>query len=463
MFFGLILGIYSVCTNPGFSWSCMDNDCFNFAYAARYGTTETYPGYPLYCMLAVLVSRIPLGSEAWRLGWFLSTIPAVIDCILIFLIVEKQTINRWSPWVASAALAGSNIFLAQSIVIKVYPFCIMFILATYLAYLSKKEKTLAVWAGLTACTHPLLLPAAGMMGITGVRKRWWWIPVAIVIPLFLYCIIRTPSFIPFFPTSFSKVVSDCGNLPLESLPERLRDTGILLCCGLGLSLIPAFAYLKDFRRSWLLWGSMVLPFTYWIFNMTEITYVHFLFCFPFLAIAAGLGLDEVKIKPLLIFSVSIILLLLMPFCYDIGNNMDKSLSAQKFYEELQQLPDKTVISDVFLYENDKIGLDGKINNLVYWMNKKDGRNLFFLDSLLYYRNAGYRKVFEDQGWTTPEDLKWTAVVAPYEAPLYVICVLAKANPDVKFYYMRIPEDECMTRILNLLNPEDAVFMMENDK
>ena len=163
LFFGVIGAVYSICTTPAYTWACLDNDLFNFVWAAKFVATPHLPGYPLKTLLDILFIRIPLGTEGWRLAWFGSTVPSIISCILVFLIVRKLTINRWSPYVASASLAGCGAFFAQSIIPEEYAFSIVCMLATYWVFVSRKEKTTALLAGLAAGTHPFVFPAVFFM------------------------------------------------------------------------------------------------------------------------------------------------------------------------------------------------------------------------------------------------------------------------------------------------------------
>ena len=463
LFFSAIFITYSICTSPGFTWACLDNDFFNFVWAAKFLATPHFPGYPLQTFFNIVFIRIPIGTEGWRLAWFSSTLPAVISCILVYLIVKKQTNNRWSPYVASVALAGCNVFISQAIVAESYSFAIMVMLSVYLAYIYKKEKTIAILAGLGLGTHPIAIPAMAMMGITGVRKRWWWIPIVIFVGLYSWCILRNDAYVPWMPEAWKIFTNDCGNLPLVSLPERLRDTAVLLCCGFGLSLIPSAIYLfSDFKKSWLLLWSMVFPVTYWMFNSTEVTIRHFLFAFPFIAIAAGLGMDKVKVKSWLIFGCSAILLLIMPFFYDIGVNLDTSLGAQKYYDEIQNCPKGSVVTNIIVIaKTNAVGSDERTQIPIWILNRLGMMNVVDLDGIKYLdlsaNGENYRRSLREKyGFQTPVFLVLdmgggTDYHIPIrEAPLYKMIVLfAQSNPDVTVYYTEVPEEDPMMRIIKI--------------
>jgi hypothetical protein len=413
----------------------------------------------LQTIISLAVINIPIGQEGWRLAWFLSAIPALISCILVFIIVKKLTDNRWSPWIASAALGCNNVFLAQSIIPEIYIFSLMMMLATYLAFISKKEIWIASLAGLTAGTHPFVFIPVALMVFWGVKKRWWWIPVIISLGLYSYCVFRNPSYFSFAPYALELFWGDFGNLALSQFLFRLRDTGILLCVGFGLSLIPASLYLMDIGKSWRYWLFGLIPLFYWLTNNTEVVYVHFLLIFPWIAISAGLGLDKIKMKPVLIFSVSLILLLIMPFFYDIGNNLDEDLSAQKFYDDLVMIPDGSIVTDAIFSENLRLnGSDERVLVAVWIYNRNNNKNIVDLDIDKYFDYEGlgesYRSDLRKKGLNTPvfavammgknSLIKDVSLYGGYGV---FVKEISRANPNRKVYYSLIPEGKPMSRVL----------------
>jgi hypothetical protein len=460
IFFSIIATVYFYCTAPGYTWSNLDNDCFNFVYAAKFFGTPHVPGYPSYVLPSILAIRFPWGMDGWKMAFFMSSIPALLSCIFIFLAVKKQTTNKWSPYIASISLAGCNLFMSQSVIIDVYSFCIMAITASYLAYVYKKEKTLAILLGFVIGTHPILFPVGIAMGIMGVRKRYWWIPFVIAIPLYVYCLAQNPAYGPFVPSAFGQFFTQCGDIMLSDLPNRLRDTVILLCCGFGLAIIPAFLYLKNFNKTWLLWLGLLLPATYWMFNATEVTMVHLLLGFPFIAIAAGLGMDQVKIKPIFIFAVSFILLIIMPFFYAVGRTCDENLGAQSFYDQLKTIKDGHAFTNVIRIDNtDRIGLDERCSIALWIIDKESKKNIIDLsvDKYMSLDENGekYRQELrDDYGVSTPvfamlivNSEQFTSLPMK-ESPMYSVALaFAESNPNLDVYYSTIPEDRPMERIL----------------
>ena len=196
-------------------------------------------------------------------------------------------------------------------------------------------------------------------------------------------------------------------------------------------------------------------------NTTEVTYVHFLLAFPWIAIAAGLGLEKIKIKPIFIFAVSLILLLMMPWFYDIGNTMDQNLSAQKFYEALRSLPDGAIVSNMICIEKTgALGIDERSGIAIMVLNKDEKRKIIALNEGPYLSldetGEAYRRALREQyGINTP--IAAVLAVNPYgmeatmsmkNAPLYSVTkMIAEENPDRKVYYSSVPEENCMDRSL----------------
>ena len=463
------MAVYSYCTGQGYSWASLNNDVFNFIYAAKFIATPHLPGYPVYTFFSIPIIRLPLGpNEGWRMSFFMATIPAILACLFVFLAVKKQTDNKWAPFVAAATLAGCNALIASASIVNEHSFSTMMISATYLAWVCRKEKTLAILCGLVTGCHPLLIPGAFLMGITRVRKRWWWIPVVLFAGMYTYCVTHNEAFASFAPTALSIVIKDFGSLMIGDFPNRLRDTLVVLCCGFGFSLIPAILFFKDIKKSWMLLWCMTLPVTYWLFTNTEVTIRHLLLAMPFIAVAAGLGLERVKMKPYIIFAVSMILILIMPFFYAVGRNVDVGLGAQQFYDNLRKLPDGAIMTNVIKFEgaDGPSGTDERTIVGLWVLDKDEGRKIISFDCSRYMdlTNYGeeYRKGLRDvYGLNTPIFAVFVvsptgkeATIPERDAPVFqLLYMFAKDNPSVDIYYTTITVQDPMKRILTRFNYE----------
>lgn len=461
LFFSVIAAVYGYCAAPGYTWSNLDNDCFNFIYAAKFVGTPHLPGYPSYVLPSILAIRFPWGMDGWKMAFFMSAIPSILSSIFIFLAVKKQTLNKWSPFVAAIAFAGCNVILSQSVIIDVYAFSVMLITAMYLAYVYRKEKTIAIISGFVAGCHPILIPPAIAMGIMGVRKRYWWIPIVIATGLYAYCFTHNDAFSPNVSSFPQAILIQCGNAMLGDIPNRLQDTLILLCCGFGLTIIPAFLYLKDFNKTWLLWLGLLLPATYWMFNSTEVTFVHLMMGFPFIAIAAGLGMDKVKIKPIFIFAVSFILLIIMPCFYAIGRTCDEGLGAQTFYDSLREIKNGHIVTDIIRLDySNKMGQDERVSIALWIIDREESKDIIDVSSARYMSLSDYgdqyrAKLRDEHDLNTPVFVVLVfglgsdfSNVPMERTPIYRMAKsLSDANMNLDVYYSTVPSDRPMERKL----------------
>ena len=462
LLFGVIATVYGVCTAPGYSWVGMDNDCFNFAYAALFQMTPHIPGYPVHTLITTATVQLPFGADGWKLAFFGSAIPSIITCILVFIVVRKQTTNKWAPYIAATSLAGCNVFLMQSIIAEVYATASLFLVATYTAFIFHKEKTTAILAGFAFGTHPFMIPGAALLVFLNVRKRYWAIPVAIGAGLYGYCFAVNSLFTANYIPITVKLWRLFGSAPLWYFPTKLEHTSILLVCGFALALIPAIWYFKNLRRSWIVIGLMIVPVMFWLTRSTPASYVHFQIIFPFIAIAAGLGIEKIKIRPEPILAVSALLLLIMPAFYDIGRNLDEDLSAQAYYNGLSELPDDSVVFNYIVIEGDiDCGIDERCAVAMLVHNMDKGSHLIPIDIGKYVRlddyGEAYRKALRDEvGLETPI----FALLVYGDTSGVVLTLsdnhahaLADKNPDVEFYYNIIPVEKCMNRNLTRMYAE----------
>jgi len=79
------------------------------------------PGYPTYTMLGYLITRLPLGSVAFRMN-FLSVLFHSLALLLLFPAFLKMTRSLVSSAVATSILGFSYLFWFYSLVAEVFPF-----------------------------------------------------------------------------------------------------------------------------------------------------------------------------------------------------------------------------------------------------------------------------------------------------------------------------------------------------
>jgi len=466
LFFG-ILGIYVICIQPDWSWAGYDCDAGDFWNTALYAQLSHFPGNPLFSMISWLAVRIPLGTEGWRLAFFLSTIPAVLICVIVFYVVKKQTEHRWAPYIGCLSVAGANIFLMQSVVVETYVFSALVAVSAYALIVHKRYTLAAIATGLMTGVHPftLFVLIAIIVWSKEVRRRWrLWIPAAVLPYIWVITLgLTRPSFSVFTSTgggmfqygvgSLQENAQYWGSLALSDIPQKVVMIVVVFVGAFGLCLIP-MAYAVN-RKYAVVVAAAAVPVVYYMGNMMDLTVHHLALAVPFLGILAGLGMDRVRSLPAgLIVAPSLIFLVLLPFHYDLGNNLDENLSGAQFYRSLDDIEDGSIIMTLNIYK-DGMFFSGRENTFVLIYNKNTGRSLipvtqsYFSDqSLLGYESVGqkYRqdlldKYGIDTPWTYDEDKErqenmWDNMV-----------ILKAANPDHHVYYIRIPEENTLNRIL----------------
>jgi len=97
------------------------------------------PGYPTYTFLAWLVSRVPIGTVAWRIA-FLSSIPSVISSYLIYKILKKIIKVKFFSLLASCIFAFVYPIYLYSQVPEVFLLYLLFVLLLIYTLLLYREK-----------------------------------------------------------------------------------------------------------------------------------------------------------------------------------------------------------------------------------------------------------------------------------------------------------------------------------
>lgn len=93
------------------------------------------PGYPLYIMLAHLMTYLPMGSVAWRVN-LLSAIFALATGFVVFKIVENWLKDRWLALVSASVFMFSPLVWRYSVVAEVFTLNNFFV--SLLVYISIK-------------------------------------------------------------------------------------------------------------------------------------------------------------------------------------------------------------------------------------------------------------------------------------------------------------------------------------
>lgn len=387
----IIFPIYLINVTPGYTWSSAGVDHFDFIFAGTNWLVPHSTGFPLYNLAANLITdAFNNAHPAWLMALTLSTIPTIITGINIYFITKTASRNFWAPIIAMLAFLASPPVLAQTFIVEVYTFSMMMMTFTLLFHVKRKYTTAAIFMGLTLGTHGLMITMMFFLGLFWIKYYWKRLPIIILIPLGLYATI------PFLfnniqnplevTTLTGNTIKDWyayltlgssifwwGTLPIWEVPQRLYDTLVLLTTGFGFAVLTLILNIRyDFKRYWKYWAIAATTLYYWLTVTVEITHVHFALAFPFLAIFAGLGVVHLnrKIPKGIIVIPSIIAIAIIPFNWDIGNNLDKDLDAQTFYDNLEvmnNLPGKDIfVNATILHQEYKH--DGELTDgtAIWW-------------------------------------------------------------------------------------------------
>jgi hypothetical protein len=470
---GIISSVYISCVTPGLTWSGFDCDLGDFLYAAKYGSVLHFPGFPVYSMLSWLAVRIPIGTDSFRLALFMSTLPAIITCVLVYFAVKKQTTNKFAPYVGMLSIAGANIFMMQAIIPEVYSFSVLMITASYTFMVYGKYRLAAIFGGFTFAMHWIAAPAVAGFVILNkdFRRKWKYLISAFLIP-YIYVLVMGlthPSFSVSEESTYGLlqyVIATLRDntqwwlsLPIWQVPQKIGETIALLCVAFGLSLIPMMKYLFDWRKSKIILVAIVIPLLYFFGCVTGVAIVHVVLAAPFLAIAAGLGVDKLKIiNPKYICVVSMILLCILPVNYDIGKTLDSKMSTEAIYNSFDNIDDGDIVVNLARMDvgGNKV-ISGRDHTLLVMYNRENDRNIISISMGGYCGIFGnsihddqfaqsYRdKLHDEYGIATPfvgdknlsvSDLCWN-----------IVGMISDANPDRDIYYTLLHSDDPFAREL----------------
>jgi len=398
--FSVIGGALLNCLSVGITWINTDSDGAHYILAAKYLTTAHHMSAPLYLLLGNLFLKIPIATEAWRMG-LMSMLGGFGTSIFIYLIVRhlllRQQVDEISDkkeWnyisygrvrlyalVSALVFGGSALVISQSTIIETYMLSTMCGVMAYYFALRKHWSWASLLLGLGMAIHPFLsfIPWAVMFFAFKEMRNWKRFMITIACFAFYAYIPLVAHFNPnndmwgnetakgFFGGTLGMVLMHTGGISIWDLPKRLIDTGLILLASFGLGIVPLVYYFIK-QRTWkksLLWLTLI-PILYFITDIAMEVYVYVVVAIAFGSIAVGLGLSKMNKKWL--YSTLVVAILLTSFnawYFDIGTNLDPEMSAEKFYhEELPKIPD----GEYFMG-------GGWTWAMVYLYNKEEGRNI----------------------------------------------------------------------------------------
>jgi hypothetical protein len=399
--FGFVIVILFIDLNPDYTFINKAADSIGYAYSAKYLYPSFHTSPPLYLLVSHLFLMLPFATEAWRMALF-SALSTVVACLFIYLTIKKLLTknlvnggmtcantailvdnykNQWKVKIYSLLgvliYGTSALVISQSIVIQTYAITCMLASGAFYFAVSKKWKLTALFIGMGLVVHLLMFFVAFIMVIyfKEIRKNWkcWAIMVAFL-AFYAYIPItnRSPymwmpdpgnvnsQFPKFLVNIYSFVVDTLstigfliGKLSIWDLPKRILDTIGIVGVGIGvLTIIPIVAYFwkKKFYTDILFW-LILTPIILFGVELDMNTFDYTMVAMPFLAIAGSLGLSKMWKPTLRVRVISyIITAVLVGFgifnChyFDIGNNLDKNLSASRlYYDEFSKIPDGAIL------------------------------------------------------------------------------------------------------------------------
>ena len=352
--FLLIFSGFALCLAPGPSWANLNVDLFDFLYSTKELQVAHPPGLPLYILLGHLVSYLP-GSHAINLAYMLSLVPTMLTCLLIHYIVEGKSANRYAPFVAVLAFAGSQVVIAQATIVEIYALETFLVVGAYVLFEKGRPKlALLALGGAAAISWGAIILVPIFLWRYGYHRRplMW---LYLLPPLALYAYVPLANRAPHLslgPSTwdnyYSYFVQHGGalwNLPAWEFPERFALGAAALVACLGLALVLAIGTFIKREHITLLW--LAIPgFAFWITTSGADAIVQIMPSLAFLAIAAGLYLRPTGNGKRLAYAailVSSLLFMVNLHLYDIGGNLDPHLRANQLMGQLDQVPEGSVM------------------------------------------------------------------------------------------------------------------------
>ena len=383
LLFSGIFGALLICCTPDVTWANLDYDLYDFLYSSTYLNVGHASGFPLFTMLGWLTTRLP-GNPAWNMAFFLSVIPTMVTCGLIFWIVKRKTTNAWAPYLATMAFAGAQVVFSQATIPEIYSLATMFMVLAYVLLETDRRGWAMCALGFGCGVHYL---AIVMIPIVMWRYRmvWHWgkaRPLLALAPgLLMYVYVLAANHPPHMslgPTSLGGIYAYFANhegmalnIPIWWVPERLGEGIIVLGASFGVVLLFIALGLWQREHRTLFW--LAAPgVIYYLTTLGPMAYVHMIPAFAFGAIAAGLVLEKlprrVNLRPLVPVGLacSVLLLGANAWTYDIGRTLDPTpTGARQFLDSLDTLPDGAVV----------VCWDAVTFAGVYYHNEQEGRDL----------------------------------------------------------------------------------------
>lgn len=456
LFFGFYLSVLLFCMATDISQMGKSDDCFSFLFSAKF-LVNKYP-VPVWNMIGYLVSNLPFGNDGGNLVLFLSVIPAFLTSIFVFLVVRNKTDNKIEPWIASASLMGCCIFFSQSVVTEVYSLLALIFVVTYYLLIKEKYILAGIVCGIGIATHYMtgLIPFFAFMIVFPQFFKRLYIPIIVSVALLiLYHLLSSPFAWEFYNSNadayfgmVSQVLAVFRRGNLDSNFIGIWMSFQFLIVGFGLSLIPMFLFIKNYKRSSLFVFFFVISFGFMLIGGSFSRFVYIVPFTPFLAIAAGLGVEKIsshKFK-IVMLCCSLMLLFSFVFTFNIRALDNNPTTARQIINSLDDIEDGSIVICVRLFNIDNgmrsDTLGGHIVSAVEYHNKQNDTYIipFRLD---VWNSKTQKEKLNELGVIIPDfpDKYYRSAIG--EKYWYFTCFekFFDANPEKDIYYFHVYELE----------------------
>ena len=357
---------------PDVTWINTDADGPHYVYSAKYLMPAHKTSAPLFLLLGHVFLWIPYGTEFWRMG-LMSVIATAITAWYVYLLTRHYAPERGRSMGAIAAFCygTSALVLSQGTIVETYALVTMFgVAGWYYALKGRWGLTAAMFGAGGAVHHLIAFPLIAALVAFRPFRQWRYIlTMAGFLMFYLYLpVTNRPPYMwhqpnaslagDFLADNGSTLAMLGGGLSIWDLPKRLLDAGGLVL----LSMPWIVAAIWTFRQHRALMWLTVLPIVYYVSNLAPQTYVYVIAAVPFATVAAFAALahhwrfvKRYMLTALVVFSGMTV------WAGDIGRTLDPEMSAVKFRQELDRIPDGDILlaqqgwewAIVFPYNADK--------------------------------------------------------------------------------------------------------------
>jgi hypothetical protein len=467
--FGSVFAVLMVCNLPNMTWINTDSDGPHYILAAKYLMPAHNTSAPLFLLLGRLFLFLPFGTEAWRMG-LMSVLATTACTVLIYLVVKRQTNNRWHASIASLIYGSSALVISQSTIIESYALSTMLAVGAYYYSIKQRWTMVIVFIGLMLAVHPLWAVMVGAVLVVTHkqlrRSKYLWVTASFLLFYLYLPFSRALHDIPymwgnttmagFFTANAGTMYMLAGGLSMWDLPKRILDTIAILGVSMGLGFV-AWICVKWRKKEPLVWLALI-PAVYFVVNLASETYVYMMPTIAFASIMVGVGLSKLhRVWAYAVGGVALALLIFNANYFDIGRTLDPNLSATKFYnEELPKIPD----GEIYLG-------GGWTWAIVYLYNQEEGRDIVPVCTDIL-PSAEYRDIIRGKGINVPSwdvvygemtHMDWTWKTAQVIVETNDNVWLAKETNPSTYEYEIVPAEGNMELIKRWqgyeLNPQIA--------